>query len=293
MRRVNVKNGLKQRLNEILGTDSGTEGEVSGITSWSIQAAMIENFRRLGKAIVGDDAATHGRAVSGLLLSATPGDTNFTITPGIGITPAGNMFVLNSALTVNITLRNTTVLVYAQHVLAELSSTDPNGNLTPFTGVDQTEEQIVYDDKASTTADTSILGALIYQDSNAPHDLSDYVYLGSIVMGASTITSCTPTTYRSSFNTVNGDMQVNGNLTVALNATANNITAISNLNAPNATIGTNVTAGNQVSAPILISTSVNRTVFGSVTYTGYSDATIVVSGTSYRFVNGLLVSVTP
>src|SRR5271157_885584 len=96
MRRVNIKTGLKQRLNEILGTDYGTASpeDVYDLTPWSIQSAQLENNQRIVKSIVGD--STVGRIMSGLLITGNVGDSSFHITSGLGFTTSGNIVSLGA-----------------------------------------------------------------------------------------------------------------------------------------------------------------------------------------------------
>lgn len=84
MRWVDVKTGLKQRMNEILGTSDNSGS--SDLTYWSIQSAMMENVRRLGEAMVGDSPT--GRILKGCQVESYYGKT-IKITPGICLSKDG------------------------------------------------------------------------------------------------------------------------------------------------------------------------------------------------------------
>ena len=63
MRFVDFKNGIKARINEMLGTsDNAATG--NELTYWSLQAAMLTNLRRIVSSLVGD--AANGRIMKGL-----------------------------------------------------------------------------------------------------------------------------------------------------------------------------------------------------------------------------------
>jgi len=187
MRRVNIRNGLKQRMNEILGTDSSImEGRAPGITDWSVQAAMLNNFKRLGKAIVGD--SLYGRTIKGLALSYANG--NYSISAGIGITPNGDIIVLNNQVRRPLSGTGTNYF-YIKHILAELDGSKTGGKKTEFISK-AGEENIVYDDLAS-TIDTDLgteLNNIIIIKSLAENE-NDLVYIGSIIDGI-----VTPTIHR-------------------------------------------------------------------------------------------------
>ena len=70
MRWIAVKNGIKERLHYLIGTNDSDSANLSetGLTIWSAQASMIENTRRTVKAIVGS-AESYGRVMKGLKIS--------------------------------------------------------------------------------------------------------------------------------------------------------------------------------------------------------------------------------
>ena len=101
MRFIISKNGIQERLNYLIGTNdidpgtpTGTVGDsgTTDLTSWSTQASMITNIRRVVKGIVGN--STNGKIMSGLQISQV-NDTDISISGGIGFTVAGNIIVLN------------------------------------------------------------------------------------------------------------------------------------------------------------------------------------------------------
>lgn len=100
MRRIHVINGLKQRVNEILGADTTSlDGQGNPtITPWSIQAAMLEGMRRIVAALVGD--TDFGRPVRGLTLSRAGGGV--TVSPGYGMTTGGDIVWLRNSIQIPI-----------------------------------------------------------------------------------------------------------------------------------------------------------------------------------------------
>jgi len=182
MRRVNIRNGIKQRMTEILGTDvtANVNPGVTdpGITPWSIQSAMLTNFQTVGKAIVG--SASYGRVMDGLSLSGDLDATSFGISSGIGFTNNGDAIYLKKNITVpidaSITGNAYIFLQYKISILAE--SGDNGGKNSQFIG--SSSQEIVYDEFASTDpADpTSIV---IQQNSPVPPSpISNYIYLGYV-----------------------------------------------------------------------------------------------------------------
>jgi len=193
MRRVNVKNNLKQRLNEILGTDSSSTANEHGaydITTWSIQAAMLSNLERIVAAIA--SGADYGRPLKGLVMSVDSG-LRFTISSGIGFTTDGKIIKLNVPIFVN-ALQNQTdgVGVYLKHSLGVLTqSSDAGGKSTGFIG-SGTSKEMVYDDFATAQISSYSQGAIdsiVKQLAVAPSPSDGYVYLGTIFTSSSAITS--------------------------------------------------------------------------------------------------------
>jgi hypothetical protein len=215
MRRVNIKNGLKQRLNEILGTDYGSE-EDSGafqITPWSIQAAMLSNLERVVAAIA--SGADYGRPLKGLTMSVDSG-LRFAISGGIGFTADGKIVKLNSSILVRASHNKTSGIgIYLKHDLGVLTqSSDAGGKSTGFIG-SGTSKEIVYDDYA--TAQVSgysqeAIDSIVKQLDSAPSPSDGYVYLGTIYTSSSAITSIVNSATRGipdpgdSFKILTGDM---------------------------------------------------------------------------------------
>ena len=183
MRRVNVKDGMKQRLPKILGTDEGvanTNGSYE-ITPWSIQAAMIENMQRIVSGMVGGVAG--GRPVSGLVMSATGTDSVVNIASGIGFTQNGNMVILINNIFKSLPTTSATYHIYLKHILGILaeSNTIPGGKKTNIIG-SSIQKEIVYDDYASTNPSDITSTVVIVSTSTQLTDQTDHVYLGSVVM---------------------------------------------------------------------------------------------------------------
>ena len=189
MKRVNIRYGLKQRMNDILGTDFGTEGDVVGLTPWSIQAAMVANMRRIVSAIAADSIS--GRPMSGLWM--TPNGSKVEITAGYGFTKNGDIVVLEVPVSYTATVSTPgTFHMYLKH---EMGTVDgdlyADGKNTDFIGQEGFED-IVYDDKAASKKDTvqGIISELIEQ-STLVNDNPDWVYLGTITIAGSVVTVAT------------------------------------------------------------------------------------------------------
>ena len=190
MRRVNVRKGAKQRINEILGTDQGTLGETSfpGITDWSVQAAMLENIRRVIKGIVGSAV---GRPASGLW--ATIGGANTVkINKGVGFTSNGNAVIVDADFNYSIINTSTTVYLYLKHEMAEYKEDehDGGGKNTEFIGKDNSLlEEIVYDDKGaamgSGISESGNGSSLVHESTTllGQSQGPDYIYLCKVEPG--------------------------------------------------------------------------------------------------------------
>lgn len=189
MKRLNIRTGLKQRMNEILGTDSGIEGDVPGLTAWSIQAAMIDNIRRINAALVGD---VQGRPMRGLWLTKNS-LLSIAISAGYGITPTGDMVVIATGITSAIDSANGTKYIYLRHKMAEIDGdiyTD--GKETGFIGKAGTQN-IVYDDFAASKKDTvqSFVSEIITISPTAISGDPDLIYIGSVEVLSADITEVT------------------------------------------------------------------------------------------------------
>ncbi len=194
MKRVNVANSLKQRMNEILGTDSGTEGDVLGITEWSIQAAMIDNLRRIASAIVGD---VQGRPMRGLWLTKNAALTT-SITAGYGFTPTGDTVVTSTGITSPVDSADGTKYIYLRHKMAEVDGDiHSDGKKTGFIGKQGTRN-IVYDDFAASKKDAiqSFVSEIVTISSTVISGDPDLIYIGSVEVLSADITEVTNSTSR-------------------------------------------------------------------------------------------------
>jgi len=181
MKRVNIRIGLKQRMNEILGTDYSViddSGGLPDITPWSIQAAAIANMRRIVSAIT---AGGQGRPMSGLFISKA-GDTRISIRSGYGFTRSGNVVVLDNSIEYQIDDNTNTRHIYLKHIMATVDGDDNiDGKKTNFTGKSGYED-IVYDDlAASKKGDVQdVSERIVYITESASDSSDDVVYLGSV-----------------------------------------------------------------------------------------------------------------
>ena len=189
MKRVNIREGIKERINKILGSDHGyvasvpAGSNIPGITPWSIQAATIDNMRRITKSLVG--AAPCGRVMSGLSITHT--SATFSIPPGIGITKGGDVIVISTQIS-NITRTNNHI--YLKHVMVEAPATS-GGHKSQF--IRGESQGIVYDDYASSNAGD--LSAIVVQKASIEHE-DNLLYLGELIVSGTAITNVTPTIFR-------------------------------------------------------------------------------------------------
>ena len=265
MRRVNIRNGLLQRMNEILGTDSGVvndSGNMPGITGWSIQAAMITNMQRIVQALVGD--STRGRPIKGLQLGYTAG-LNFTISSGLGLTNSGNIVVMANNIWQTIpSSSNASVHIFLKHIIGEVTQA-----LNPTSGkksnfINKTSEEIVYDDLGATSA-TDVLGTatqIIIQSTtnNMPSD--DCVYLGYVTISGGMISSVT-NTYNKGITDDTGSVNLNG-------VTAQNITS---------QIGITSNGTITINGPVVVAGGTNPGITENIT---------IAVGNKLEFTNGIL-----
>jgi len=194
MKRVNIRDGLKQRMNEILGGDSGVEGDVPGLTAWSIQAAMVDNLRRINAALVGD---VQGRPMRGLWLTKNSA-LSIAISAGYGITPTGDIVVIATAITSSVDSADGAKYIYLRHKMAEVDGdTYADGKKTGFIGKAGTQN-IVYDDFAASKKNTvqNFVNDILTISSTIISGDPDLVYIGSIVVSGADITSVTNSTSR-------------------------------------------------------------------------------------------------
>lgn len=192
MRRVSIKTGLKQRLNEILGQADAPADE---LTPWSIQTAMLSNLQRIVKAIVGEDSGD-GRKMKGLRLSAN-GTTNtyVNISAGIGFTSNGNVVVLESQIQYTVTGLSVAgeKYIYLKHVLQVVDADDPlNPEAKKTNFIDgSASENIVADDLCTSKKlqASSVINEIIVQHDGTPVSDPSAIYLGSVSVSGGTVQS--------------------------------------------------------------------------------------------------------
>jgi hypothetical protein len=191
MRRVNVKLGIKQRVQDILGSGMDSVGTIN---AWSIQSAMISNSQRIAAAIVGE--AANGRIMKGLRLSFDVSPVVY-ISSGHGFTPEGNVVVLQNQISISVAeifSGSGYINLYLKHTLTQADSTSSFGKVTSFNNGVQ-DEQIVFDDygviKNTTLAytDTDILKTVTNSEQRPGNG---YVYIGKIVVDSDVVTSVVP-----------------------------------------------------------------------------------------------------
>jgi len=179
MRRVSIKTGLNQRLNDILGFS--TTAAKDPITTWSIQAAMLSNLERIIKAIAGDNDGK-GRVMKGLELSGLNSLT-LSISPGIGFTDNGSVIWLQGGLSKTISPTAGNRYIYLKPEIVDVdASIEGNSEAKKTSFIDGSpQENIVADDKI-----TSLKGnvqpkvdEVLVISTTETHDLG-YLYLGSL-----------------------------------------------------------------------------------------------------------------
>ena len=187
-------------MNDILGEDNGSTDPLSSpdsaspvpaITEWSIQAAMLENVRRMSAAIVGD--SPEGRVMAGLRLagggafscaSGSYADNSvIKIDSGIGVTANGDVVMVGAQISVDISskARGTAFYVYLEHSMATVVASDNpvEGMSTPMISGGPSQD-IVYDDFASSkkiSVNNFANDVIIIKASRT--NSGDEVYLGS------------------------------------------------------------------------------------------------------------------
>lgn len=148
MRRVHVKNGLKDRLNNIIGTADGNTNPPAAITNWSVQAAMLENMKRIILSIVG--SAQFGRPMKGMYLRIE--DNKIKVSSGFSFSNLGDIIVLNKdAIALDHVPNNTFTRFYMSYSEAYLSHTKAGGHQSQI--INGQTEELVVDDLGSTIDD--------------------------------------------------------------------------------------------------------------------------------------------
>jgi hypothetical protein len=189
MRYSVIKNGIQERINYLLGTNDTDPSEAisgySGLTTWSIQANMIENIRRVVKGIVGSNI-TNGRIMRGLTISQdTHGRPKIVINSGIGFTPKGNIIVLNNPVTTDNINPGTIYYIYLLHGETGYSGYSGYHKSNLISSINQ--YNIIFDDTVTgavsgISGDSIIKGQI--QISSTILDMSslDGVYLGNVLI---------------------------------------------------------------------------------------------------------------
>jgi len=209
MKRVNIRFGLKQRMNEIIGSDSGTEDSVPGLTPWSVQAAMLDNLRRIAAAVVGNEP---GRPMRGMWISKTS-SLSISISAGNGFTPNGDIILISTNITSNVDSADGTKYVYLRHKMAAIDGdVYEDGKKTGFIGKAGTQD-IVYDDFAASKKDSvqSFVGDILTISPTIISENSDLIYIGSVnVLGADIVAVNNSTSRGLGPNAPNGKYRVSG-----------------------------------------------------------------------------------
>ena len=289
MRRVHVVDGIKERVNEILGTDTANEtpSGTPEITGWSIQAAMLENIRRVVAALVGD--ADFGRPIRGLSLGFSGGA--FTVSEGYGITKRGDVIWLRSGAIIPLSGGGQYV---KHHLYIKYSEKLIDGTLYPDEGRKTSvigepgSYDIVYDGKATyrTPGDTADLFTQVVSELGmSPGDpgAENYVYLGYYDTSSSSATLKPNgrrglTDYPS--NEIDVDVANIDNLNVSVQA------FIKTLQISGAVTGTLMLSDGSILKPSPTTTGVGTST-DEKTYTITADGVPKV----FKFVNGVLVDV--
>jgi hypothetical protein len=211
MRRVHILNGLKQRMHEVLGTDTPTtdtldpESVIKTLTPWSIQAAMIANLERLVRAITGH--ANNGRVMNGHWM--TYESSTVTISKGISFTRNGQMIETTKEISESIT---DNMYFYLRHKVAFVEQSEStSGKKTSFIGKDSQREMVV-DDFAAAKGDDidSHQDEILVVSATEINDDDDLVLIGRAYYNTGEVSSVEPNTTRGvGNNNPDGNMLVN------------------------------------------------------------------------------------
>jgi hypothetical protein len=175
MKWVNVVVGMKQRFNDLWGkSDIEPDPADNSPNYWSIQAAMLTNFRRIVKGITGSSA--EGRPMEGCWI--TESTTNsIDISAGLAFTNNGDIIVFPGVsghpLT---TYGEVTVRVYLKHVNAEIpESTHPTiGKSVGLIG-ESGNKEIINDDSGVLDDAGDVIELSTDVEANP-----DWVFLGTV-----------------------------------------------------------------------------------------------------------------
>jgi len=181
MRRVSFVNGIKQRLNEMLGRASGSDA-TGDMKAWSLQGAMLTNLKRIVSSMVGD--AQYGRPMKGLWLAGSIGSSTVTVSSGAAFTPNGDIIVIDKSLDIDVTSYvSVTRYVYVKHVLTVMEeSVNPDGLNTPVNG--KVNSEIVADDLGAYKGTSIVTGEIITVETSKSAN-ADWVYLGDFTTDGS------------------------------------------------------------------------------------------------------------
>jgi len=219
MRWVDFKNGIKARINEMLGTsDNAAVG--NPLTYWSLQSAMLTNLRRIVSSLVGD--AANGRVMKGLRVQEE--STNqINILPGFGFTNNGDIVYLEISVNVLIDWSiGDPVYVILKSENVEVTDVDKGGKQVNIIG--GTAQWIVNDDRAYAEGGSTIVEVVATLPAN-----NDFILVATIVSdgsnGIDTITESynrglAPNSFGDQFVVPNIDVKEDGIVRGILYATA-------------------------------------------------------------------------
>jgi len=201
MRIVNVKTGLKQRIDEVFGNNNETPAGTPGLelNSWSVQSAMISNVQRVVSSAAGD-VNVSGRIMKGLQVFPSESDTSIRIEPGYGFTDDGHVITLKTAIdNYEIGTDDGDYYIYLKYITVqakELASDDgfpahEYGKSTRFNS-EIAIEDIVYDEYGEVAGES--LGSsgvpcstMIKVDKDVFDRYYDVVYLATVTISSGVI----------------------------------------------------------------------------------------------------------
>jgi len=167
MKWLNVKTGIKQRMNDILGHNDNIDD--GALNAWSIQALMLDNMRRINKALVGNNL--YGRPMRGLVISGSNG--SYSISPGIGITNNGDIIVVEASLRISCpSIRH----IFLQHSTGVATTGGLSSDIIGRAG----RSDLVYDDLSAAMGTNVLSDSVVVLSLTKNSDTKDdVVYLGS------------------------------------------------------------------------------------------------------------------
>jgi len=188
MRRVNVVNGIRQRFNDILGMAAINSGDIN---DWSIQAAMLSNFKRIMLAVNCNSA--YGRRISGISASKNDNDS-ITITKGWAVTGAGDMVVFPGTADYNVSAVSVgeTKYLCLLYSLEAMEDDAEGANQTAVANLSGTH-QIVFDEIGS--SGSADIESMISIENALPDSNSNKVMTAVLSKdsgGTLTVTNITP-----------------------------------------------------------------------------------------------------